>query len=252
MSEDNNTLHFLRVRDREDKAFSDPNADIRTLFSTVIADALDILEKCGTEPEQVSDLAGVFYVFNTKLLEDSAPLDKQLDQLLERLRQLDYRLVDKFMRICFIELLISSAMFRRRDSKTDGESFAKMHTSMVIMALRDRCPELADEICKRYSEHMENIHFPEYKFNDTDAHAMCEETGAMIPHIKQHALKLIGAEPGASWERAAELCDKFWCAANESGTSNDRDMVITSLAFPSYEHPTNEAGVLLDEEDTDK
>lgn len=250
---DKATLHFCRMRGKEDDLFYDPQTDIRIILSKVMQDSDALLQKLLTaDPEALKaqqHIANCLTIFNLRLREDHTPLAEQFDSFLLALKEVPADSLRKFCEVYFIQLMAVYALFVRRDTKADKSDVTAINTAATVMTLmssvltRSQSQFLADSLQDRSVRASTMVLAPGAVDNSITA---VEDNGLVIADIKGMAARYIGASGNQSWDALAKACnDAFAGAAADtlSSTETVKEAVALAIAYPNYKTPYKDVTV---------
>ena len=233
-------LHFVRIRQRDSKdPFCDPAADIKAVAVAFAAELPRLYQLAFNPPEEKIDyLRSCLKVFQTRLAEDYAPMQQQMEDFEKAMRKVFTAQELWFFLSMFARYaLVTAAMHYRRDAKVDKPDAFRM--SAVLLSLSNMIPadcwsQITSKLPERVSKYLTGI--PE---TVPSVSARCvEDESKSIPDIKDIAAQAMGATGDQSWEEIAAACDKYVVEHPED--DSDKAMAI-ALAYPDYETPYFEA-----------
>lgn len=227
-------LHFIRVRKAGEPSFFDAQTDIRSLVPKVVELAIssmyDACDAGNGDSDDVSYMSVCLHIFRTRILEDRTPFDEQLSEFFDALQKVDRKTFMRFLQRFTYCMLSVYGLFCRRDSATDRNILKEMISCARLAQLKGL---LSEETYERVRKEL-SVSMSSFLLDtDSDADAVCQETGDVIEDIKAIARTCMSftSERG-TWNDLAELCDKeFYC-----GTHSDKESIALALAYPTYEN----------------
>lgn len=226
-----NKLHFLRLRNRNSgDPFCDPLADIKTVVQQMFREIPMLYKELFKDQEKTDLLKAYFKVFVTRIEEDAAPLNEQLDAFYKAMN----KLLTKEEHIWLTEyisnyILSTFALHHRRDGAVDVKERMSMRSASAVLSLQT---SLSKATMEKVLEELEGAaKFIKAAPPDVTVDALCVEDGnKTIKNIKENVANLMS--PGDSWEDVAKACDSY--AMN---SIDEEKAVSAALAYPDYKTP---------------
>ena len=231
-------MHFLRMRTKNSQEpFVDPMSDIKVVMKQLFKELPIAFGMTFKDSDKVDYLKAYFKVFCTRLEEDRAPLDEQLDvfevSLLELLTDEERNWLYYYT---FEYMLATFALYERRDGAVDSRERGAIRAASALLAMREQlCPTLFERMKNDLAEAGKNFNKAP---KDITVDALCvEDDKKTVKDIKEHVADLL--MPGCTWEEAAKACDNYALNSIES----DDKAIAASLAYPDYKVPYFESEV---------
>ena len=225
-------LHILRIREKGDDSFYDPQADIRGILPNVVSIALAHFWDKASEEERkdIDYLLACFRIFQIRLLEDRTPLTEQLKLFDEAVKKVNPVRLMRIRDALVNTTLTIYALLMRRDQPMRGRDFNKMVNDTSLLQLKKKLsPEHYKQVCEWLKEEEDPDDSQPLSDNSM---AWCEETGETYNRLRQLACKLLNVSGTESWDEIAELCDKQFDA---TGLGNAESIAL-ALAYPTYKN----------------
>jgi hypothetical protein len=235
------TLHFVRIRSKNEESFYDQQADIRCILPEAAKTVCDdLLTIHAGDPKWTHDLAylkNCIEVFRIRVCEDPTQLIDQVPAFLRAIEKVDPLVFAQFSSGLFLMESMIYALFMRRDVKVDGEGEYRMLTTGSLVDLLRFIPEnIRIPVIDTLRDH-KGVRETVISVSQASCADLIGPTGFIerLEHLKERAGRFINATGDTSWEGLASACDEMFMSASDA---NVLDKAALALAYPVYEHST--------------
>ena len=232
-------LHFTRIRAEGEKAFFDDQTDIRAILPAITEITLDVLVQITDDAQLKKDydyLTRCFRIFQIKVKEDPTDIVLLINEFFRAISKVSVKALARWSTTMYMLALTVTALFDRRDAKTDAKDVRKMLNTAKLSAFCAALPaDMVEKINECYKKNGEA--FDEQYSPPNDGSVKCLEFGnTVVTDIKKLATLIIGYEGPNDWELLARACDD--CFTSERGKKlTDQELLIIGMAYPSYDNP---------------
>lgn len=242
-------LHIYRLRAPGSDQYYEPSADLRRVLANImvaVADRMEAEYAASGDLAQGSDaeyIAGCVRVFEIRIIEDPTGLDELVTGFMEALSKADPKVQSEYMVRLVTALMLSYALFMRRDAVADRSTLmdiidrASQHQLLARLS-----PETAEAV--RRELQLSDGYLEATGLSSMSPVFCPEDSGMCLDRARQLAAEVVNAPRSASWDEMARLCDEELQAHYAERSKEER--AALALAYPTY---SNGVAALLPKEE---
>ena len=242
-------LHIYRLRAHGSDQYYEPSADIRRVLANImvaVADRMEAEYAAAGDLAQGSDaeyIAGCVRVFEIRVIEDPTGLDELVTGFMEALSKADPKVQSEYMVRLVTALMLSYALFMRRDAVADRSTLMDIIDRAAQHQLLTRLsPETAEAV--RRELQLSDGYLEATGLSSMSPVFCPEDSGMCLDRARQLAAEVVNAPRSASWDEMARLCDEELQAHYAERSKEER--AALALAYPTY---SNGVAALLPKEE---
>lgn len=230
-------LHVYRFRAPGAEQHYEPAADLRQVLANImvaVADRMEAEYADSGDDEARRDaeyIAGCVRVFEIRVVEDPTGIDELVTGFLEALSKASQPVQSEFMVRLVSSLVMSYALFMRRDAVADRSTLMDIVDRAAQHQLLARLsPETAEAV--RRELELSDGYLKATRLCSMSPVFCVEDRSLCMNRARQLAAEIVNAPMRATWDELARLCDEELAASYSTRSPEER--AALALAYPTY------------------